>query len=108
MGAASVSSASSRTVEIGLSNLPAGATVELVRGPVDFTGQDPGTEVVASFARSDFGPSGTGTVSASVNTATACFVRPQVRLNGTLVASGNPTWLLRSNPPGGIPSTRQG
>jgi hypothetical protein len=107
MGAASVSSATSRTVEIGLSNLPAGATVELVRGPVDFTGQDPGTEVVASFARSDFGPSGTGTVSASVNTATACFVRPQVRLNGTLVASGNPTWLLRSTPPGGIPPGRQ-
>jgi hypothetical protein len=107
MGGASLSSAGSRTVAIGVTDLPDGAVVELVRGPVDLTGQDPGTTVVASFARAAFGATGTGTVQATVSTTTACFVRPQVRRNGTLVATGNPTWLLRNLPPGGIPAPRQ-
>ena len=29
-----------------------------------------------------------------VDTASSCFVRPQVRRDGALVATGNPTWLL--------------
>jgi hypothetical protein len=107
MGGASVSTAGSRAIAIGVSNLPSGAVVELVRGPVDLTGQDPGTTVVASFARTAFGATGTGTVQATVNTTSACFVRPQVRRNGTLIASGNPTWLLRATPAGGIPAPRQ-
>jgi hypothetical protein len=80
--------------------------VELVRGPVDLTGQDPGTAVAASFPASAF--TGTGVVRTAVSTTTACFVRPQVRRNGVLVATGNPTWLLRSAPPGGIPLPRAG
>jgi hypothetical protein len=108
MGAVSVSSATSRTIAIALTNLPPDAVVELVRGPVDTgTQQDPGTVVVQSFPRSAFGASGTGTVSADVDTSSGCFVRPQVRRNGTLVASGNPTWLLRTDPPGGIPAPRR-
>jgi hypothetical protein len=107
MGAVSVGTAGSRSVAIGVSNVPADAVVELIRGPVDFVGQDPGTVVVASFPQSAFGAAGTGTVTATVNTAAPCFVRPQVRRNGTLVATGNPTWLLRSPPPGGIPAPRQ-
>lgn len=75
-----------------------------MRGPVDFTGQDPGTSVLRSWAASAFGA--TGTASTPVNTATSCFVRPQVRRDGALVATGNPTWLLRQPPPGGIPAAR--
>jgi hypothetical protein len=63
--------------------------------------------VVASFPRSAFGASGTGTVQATVDTASDCFVRPQVRRSGTLVATGNPTWLLRTAPAGGVPAPRQ-
>jgi hypothetical protein len=107
MGKASVSSRTSRTIEIGATALPGGSTVELVRGPVDFTGQDPATAVVAGFPASAFGTGGTGTVAVSVNTAASCFVRPQVRRNGTLVATGNPTWLLRAPPAAGIPLPRQ-
>lgn len=46
-------------------------------------------------------------LSVAVDTSGSCFVRPQVRRNGVLVATGNPTWLLRSAPPGGIPAARQ-
>jgi hypothetical protein len=106
MGMASVSPQLSRSVAVQLAHLPSGCTVELVRGPVDLTGQDPGTTVLQSWTSSAF-PGGAGTVTASVSTSSSCFVRVQVRRNGVLSASGNPTWLLRSAPPGGIPVPRQ-
>jgi hypothetical protein len=107
MGGAAVSSRTSQTVTLALTNLPAGATVEVVRGPVDFTGQDPATTTVASIPASSFGANGTGNATVQVSTTSQCFIRPQVRQNGTLTASGNPTWLLRQEPPGGIPSARR-
>jgi hypothetical protein len=107
MGKASISSRTARRIEIAVSVLPADCTLELVRGPVDYAGEDPATEVVAGFPQSAFGGAGTGTVAATVDTDASCFVRPQVRRrNGMLVATGNPTWLLREPPPAGIPAGR--
>jgi len=104
MGAASMRSVATRTVAISLQNLPAGCTVELLRSPVDFvfSGTDPATTVVRSWSAA----AGTSTLSAAVDTSSSCFVRPQVRRNGAIVGTGNPTWLLRSTPPGGIPGPR--
>jgi hypothetical protein len=106
MGAASVSAATERTVAVGLSALPSDCTVDLVVGPVDYTGADPGTSVVGSWPASAFGTTGTGTVSIAVGTSAACFVRPQVRRAGAIVATGNPTWLLDQPPAAGIPPAR--
>ena len=75
-------------------------------GPVDYTGQDPGTSVVHSWTASAF-PSGAGTVSVAVDTHNECFVRPQIRKSGALTGTGNPTWLLHRPPPAGIPLARQ-
>jgi hypothetical protein len=102
MGAAAVKVVGSRTIAIALAGLPSGCTLELVRGPVDLTGQDPGTSVVRTWSLA----AGASTVSTAVDTSSSCFVRPQLRRNGALVATGNPTWLLRSAPPGGIPGPR--
>jgi len=102
MGAASVKSVGSRTITIALAGLPSGCILELVRGPVDLTGQDPGTTTVHAWSLG----AGASTVSAAVDTASSCFVRPQLRRGGALVATGNPTWLLRSAPPSGIPAAR--
>lgn len=104
MGGVAIVGASTRSVAIAATGLPSDARVELVRGPVDGSARDPGTAVVASFPASAF--PGSGTVSATVGTTSSCFVRPQVRRAGALVATGNPTWLLRSAPPGGIPPAR--
>lgn len=105
MGQASVSSRTSRTLAVFAANLPAGGAVELVRGPVDYTGNDPGTAVIATIAASTFGSD--GTASRSINTSTSCFVRAQVRNSaGAIVGVGNPVWLLRAPPPGGIPTGR--
>jgi hypothetical protein len=104
MGAVSVGSAGSRTVAIGLGNLPAGCTVELLRSPVDFSfaGSDPAVTVVGSWSPA----AGAPTLSAAVDTSSSCFVRAQVRRNGAIVGVGNPTWLVRTPPPGGVPPER--
>lgn len=106
MGKASVSSLNSRTVAVHVVNLPSDCTVELVVGPVDYSGQDPGTSVLSTWPASAF-PAGTGTVSTAVNTTAECFVRPQILTSGALTATGNPTWLLHQPPSGGIPPARQ-
>jgi hypothetical protein len=86
-----------------VANVPSGCTLELIRGPVDFSGQDPATASVGTRS-----VSGSTTQTFAVDTAASCFVRPQLYRNGVLVATGNPTWLLRQAPPGGIPATRAG
>ena len=106
MGAVSVSDAGSRRVAIGVAALPADCTLELLTGPVDSTGVDPKTATVHSWPGSEVGTRGRGTVSVDVSTSSACFVRAQVRQAGAIVASGNPTWLLRRPPADGIPPAR--
>jgi hypothetical protein len=105
MGAISVSSQVTRSLAIYAANLPTGSSVQLVSGPVDYAGaQDPGTSVVRTLAPSAF-VGGVATV--SVDTSSSRFYRVQVMAgDGTLIGCGNPVWLLRSAPPGGIPPAR--
>jgi hypothetical protein len=106
MGKASVSSKNSRRIAIFVANLPTGSRVEVVRGPVDFTGTDPGTVVTDTIAASAFGAG--GTVTRTVDTTHPVFVRAQVRNSaGAIVGVANPVWLLHQQPPGGIPPARQ-
>ncbi len=105
MGKVSVSTKNSRTLDVFATNLPTGGTVEIIAGPVDFTGNDPGTVVLETVAAGAFGPG--GTLSRAVDTSRSSFVRTQVRdAGGTIVGIGNPVWLLRQPPPGGIPTSR--
>jgi hypothetical protein len=95
----------SRSLTIFAANLPASSVVDIVQGPVDFTGTDPGTSVIKSFAASAFGSS--ATVGTTINTTNACFVRAQVRNSaGAIIGISNPVWVLKSQPPGGIPAAR--
>jgi hypothetical protein len=49
-----------------------------------------------------------GTTSVAVSTTAASFVRTTVRAgDGTIIGASNPIWLLRQQPPGGIPVPRQ-
>lgn len=106
MGAVSVSTKTSRKLAIYAANVPSGATVQLVKGPVDYAGQvDPGTSVARSFAASAFV---NGVVTVSVSTSSNRFYRVQVRSStGEIIGTGNPVWLLRQAPPSGIPGPRR-
>ncbi len=105
MGSDSVATKASRSLAIWATALPAGSAVQLVSGPVDFAGApDPGTAVVRSLAPSEF--SG-GTATVTVDTTVSRFYRVQVlAADGSVIGCGNPVWLLRQQPPGGIPTPR--
>jgi hypothetical protein len=49
-----------------------------------------------------------GVVTRGVDTSTNCFVRVQIRdTSNRIVAFSNPIWLLRADPPGGVPQLRR-
>ena len=103
MGSVSVSALPSRVVQVMVTDAPAGGTIRVVRGPVDYAGSaypDPNT-VTQSIPASDFS---TGSVHVSVDTAQSTFVRVEI-LDATqrLVAASNPVWLLTADPPNGVP-----
>jgi hypothetical protein len=107
MGSVSVATKATRSLSIWATNLPAGGSVQLVSGPVDYTAAlDPGTTVVRTLAPSAFTG---GVATLSVDTSTSRFYRVQVLASdGSVVGCGNPVWLLRAAPPGGIPVPRAG
>jgi hypothetical protein len=105
MGAVSVSSRTSRQLAISAANLPAGSTVQLVAGPVDYSGQvDPGTWIVTTLPASAFAA---GPCTVQVDTSSSRFYRAQIiASDGGLVGTANPVWLLRQAPPAGVPPAR--
>lgn len=106
MGSVSVSGSSARSLQIMATGVPAGGTVKLVRGPVDYAGAavpDPNT-VAQSLPASDFA---SGSVTVSVDTTAATFARIEVLdSTGRVVGVSNPVWMLRAEPSGGIPAAR--
>ena len=108
MGRASVSSLANRSVRVVATGIPSGGSLRVVRGTVDYAGTadpTPSTQVVRTFSAAELGG---GSVTLSVDTSVSRFVRTEV-LNsaGTVMAVSNPVWLLREQPPAGIPTTRQ-
>lgn len=106
MGAVSVSSKTTRQLAMYVANVPAGATVQLIAGPVDYAGKpDPGTTAIRTYPAFAFTG---GAVTTSVSTSTDRFYRVQV-LSSTseIIGTGNPVWLLRSTPPQGVPGPRR-
>ena len=105
MGAVAVGGATSRALSIAASALPQSSTVQVVSGPVDYTGSAPATQVVAQLPASAFEG---GPCTVSVSNSTSRFLRVQVlAADAGIIGTGNPVWLLREQPPGGIPPTRQ-
>jgi hypothetical protein len=106
MGSVSVSSLSRRSLSVSATKLPVGATVEVVQGAVDYAGPEdpmPSTTRVATLTPDEVGSG----AAVRVDTAASTFLRTQVRdAAGVVVALSNPVWLLRDNPPNGIPPHR--
>lgn len=106
MGSVLVSTQSSHALQIASSTLPAGATVEVINGPADFSGAlDPATSVARVLTASDFT---SGMASVTISTPSSGFWRVQVKSSsGAIIAGTNPVWVLHSAPPGGVPAARR-
>lgn len=107
MGSATVSALPQRQLQIVATGLPAGASVRVLRGTVDYAGTAapaPTTVQIAAFSELDLAA---GQVALLVDTTTSCFVRTEVvSSSGAVIALSNPLWLLRETPPQGIPAAR--
>jgi hypothetical protein len=107
MGAVSVSGAGRRSVRVGVTGIPAGGSVDVLRGDVDLAGPDQVDPVLSTttLRAEQFDASGHAVV--QVDTSASRFVRAVVNTaDGLPVAFSNPVWLLRRRPPQGIPAAR--
>ena len=108
MGAVSVSAVTSRQLAAVATGLPAGSTLQILQGAVDYAGQTglaANTTIIGSYPASTI--SG-GAVTLTIDTAESSFLRTQVvSSTGAILATSNPVWLLQSPPPNGIPAPRQ-
>ena len=107
MGSVSVSGVGSRQLSVSATDVPAGGSVQVVQGPVDYAGTQAlsaGTVVVASVAAADLAGDQVGV---ALDTTASSYVRTQVvDASGAVIGLSNPVWLLRDQPPHGIPAPR--
>ena len=107
MGSVSISTLSTRQLQVIATDLPTNGVLEVMQGAVDYAGTSaptPNTARVASYSTADLA---SGSVSLQVDNSVSSFVRTQVLdSTGTVVGLSNPAWLLRETPPGGIPAPR--
>jgi hypothetical protein len=107
MGQVLVDPAASSQLDVQATALPAGSSVRVVQGSVDFAGTalDPTSATVATIAGSAFGAGGTASV--VLDTKQSTFARVEVAdTTGRIIAFSNPVWVLRQPPPGGVPADR--
>ncbi|MGI9079657.1 MAG: hypothetical protein ACR2GF_02335 [Acidimicrobiales bacterium] len=108
MGSISVRpDAASRQLTIVAIGVPAGGSVQVVRGLIDYAGPsypDPASQVVATIPAADLA---TGSATVAIDATASCFVRATVFTSaGVVVAFSNPIGLFRETPPTPVPPER--
>jgi len=110
MGSASMSSLAQRVLTVAATGIPAGGSLLVLQGDVDYAGLgDPSdnTQVIASYSGTELAAAG-GQDTLTVNTSNECFAVLHVTdAAGNTVATSNPVWMLQKPPPNGIPAPRQ-
>lgn len=108
MGSVTVGTPPGQEAAIWADRLPSGSVVELVQGPIDYSGAgtaDSGARVVRTLAASAF--SGTPVV-AALPRINNTYNRVQVRgPQGNVIGMTNPIYCLDREPPNGVPAARR-
>lgn len=107
MGSVSMSLLDRRRLTAIAIDLPVGSRLQVIQGLVDYAGASrptAPTRVVKTYPATALT---SGRVSLSVPTDVSSFIRTQVLdAAGAVVALSNPVWLLREQPPQGVPLPR--
>ncbi|MET7967167.1 hypothetical protein [Micromonospora sp. NPDC005305] len=107
MGAVVTTDAADVTVRLRATDLPAGATLEVVTGTVDRAGVTDPTPAIGT-GRVPWRQLREGWHDMPVAPGAGTYLRTQVRgRDGEIIGAGNPVWLLRQAPPRGIPIDRR-
>lgn len=97
MGGVAVTGQPAVPVTVTATDLPKGGSLEIVTGSADRAAVAPA--VISTVARAG---------EHSLDAPTGSYVRAVVRDGeGRIVGIGNPTWVLREPPPGGVPPARR-
>jgi hypothetical protein len=108
MGSVSVSSVSSRKLAATATGVPAGGSLQVLQGRVDYAGTQNLTanaQVIGSYTAAQLA---SGSATRTIDTTEDSFVRTQVlSSSGAVIGLSNPVWLLRTAPPRGIPAPRR-
>lgn len=107
MGSVSVSPLPERSLVITATGMPAGGSLRVVQGFVDYAGPGqpaPNTVTVATLPAAAFT---TGTTTVNIDNSRSSFVRTEVRDgSGKVIALSNPVWLFTSAPGSDVPPSR--
>jgi hypothetical protein len=110
MGSASLSSLPQRQLAVTATGIPAGGSLVVLQGAVDYagtTGLADSTQVIASYSGTELAAAG-GVATLAVDTSSESFAALRVTdASGTTVAASSPVWMLRNMPPNGIPAPRR-
>jgi hypothetical protein len=110
MGSVSLSSLAQRQLTVSAAGIPAGGSLLVLQGHVDYAGASApsdNTQVIASYSDTEL-TAGGGVESLAVDTSSESFAVLRVTdASGTTVAVSNPVWMLHNAPPNGIPAPRQ-
>jgi len=107
MGSVSVSTVASRQLTATATGLPTGAVLQVLQGAVDYAGQNALTDDVKLIGSYTASQLASGQITRAVSNAQDSFLRTQIiSSTGAIIATSNPVWLLRKNPPNGIPAAR--
>jgi hypothetical protein len=110
MGSASLSSLAERQLTVTATGIPAGGSLMVLQGAVDYAGTAglaDNTKVIASYSGTALAAGG-GTETLAVDTTSESFAVLRVTdASGKTVATSNPVWMLQHTPPNGIPAPRQ-
>ena len=110
MGSASLSSLPQRQLAVTATGIPAGGSLLVLQGAVDYAGTAglaDNTQVIASYSGTELAGDG-GVATLAVDTSGESFAVLRVTdASGATVATSNPVWMLQNTPPNGIPAPRQ-
>ena len=107
MGGVLVTQDATVPMTVSAAELPVDSTLELITGEVDYAGPGQPTPAISTVgirARNVR----QGRVELDFEPGAGRYLRAAVRdRDGKLVGFSNPTWLLPSSPPGGVPAQRR-
>ncbi len=110
MGSASLSSLPQRQLAVSATGIPAGGSLLVLQGAVDYAGAAglaDNTQVIASYSGTELaGDGGAATLAADTSGESFAVLRV-TDASGATVATSNPVWMLQNMPPNGIPASRQ-
>jgi hypothetical protein len=112
MGSVSLSALTTRQLTVTATGIPAGGSLAVLQGAVDYAGSSPSgltsnAQPISRYTAAQLSSHG-GSETMTVDTTAESYLRTIVHdAKGRIIGASNPVWLLHNAPANGIPAPRQ-